>query len=262
VAAGVAWGGRLPGDASNGTVRPCAADVDGDGLLDLFFANYGANGLFLNRGGGRFEDVSQAWGVDGDSRDDSCAFADFDHDGRLDLYVNGTVAGGVSYPDRLYRNTGSRFVEVTPPAIGALHASHGVQWADFDGDGALDLALTGTREDATHALFRNLLPAGVAARSLQVVLVDASGVARFPGTVVRLVDPGTGRILATRMVDSGSGYNSQGVLPLHFGLATDGGVELEVLVPGGGVVRVAGPGPSRDVLLLRIAADGSVEVDR
>ena len=62
-AAGVAWGGRAPRDAANGTVRPCAADVNGDGRFDLFMANYGPNGLFLNRGGGRFEDVSAAWGV-------------------------------------------------------------------------------------------------------------------------------------------------------------------------------------------------------
>src|SRR6185503_5446435 len=34
-AAGVAWGGRTPSDPQNGTVRPCAADVDNDGRLDL-----------------------------------------------------------------------------------------------------------------------------------------------------------------------------------------------------------------------------------
>jgi len=206
--------------------------------------------------------VSEAWGVDGDARDDSCAFADFDHDGRLDLYVNGTVTGGVSHPDRLYRNTGAGFQEVTPPAIGALHASHGVQWADFDGDGALDLALSGTREDATHSLFRNGLPADVAARSLQVALVDVAGVARFPGTVVRLLEPGTGRVLATRMVDSGSGYNSQGVLPLHFGLPGQARVDLEVMVPGSGAVRLSDFGPSREVVVLRVDPDGSVRVDR
>ena len=36
-------------------VRACAADVNQDGRLDLVTANYGKNGLFLNRGGGRFE---------------------------------------------------------------------------------------------------------------------------------------------------------------------------------------------------------------
>jgi hypothetical protein len=58
-AVGLAWGHRTARDPSNGTVRPCAADVDGDGRLDLITANYGKNGVFLNRGGLRFEDVSE-----------------------------------------------------------------------------------------------------------------------------------------------------------------------------------------------------------
>ena len=49
-----------------------------------------------------------------DSRYDTCAFADFDNDGTLDLYVNGTVTGGASWQDSLFRNTGSAFVDVTP----------------------------------------------------------------------------------------------------------------------------------------------------
>src|SRR5688572_13845436 len=51
--AGAAWGGRPAGVAANGTVRPCIADVNNDGHLDLFLANYGPNGLLLNRGNGR-----------------------------------------------------------------------------------------------------------------------------------------------------------------------------------------------------------------
>ena len=151
--AGVAWGGRTPREPTNGTVRPCVADVDGDGHLDLFAANYGRNGLFLYRGEGRFEDVSKAWGIDADARSDACAFSDFDHDGRIDLYVNGTVTGGISYRDALYRNTGHSFIEVTPDSIAALQADHGVQWADVDVDGDEDLSLTGSasRWDAPGA---------------------------------------------------------------------------------------------------------------
>lgn len=263
---GVAWGGRAPGDATHGTVRPCAADVDGDGQQDLFFANYGPNGLFLNRGDGAFQDVSADWGVDDDSRDDSCAFGDVDHDGRLDLYVNGTVTGGVSYRDRLYRNTGVEMVEVTPPEVGALHASHGVQWADFDGDGALDLALAGTREDATHSLLRNGLSAPDGARSLRVILTDHAGVARFPGAEIRVVVPGGGRLLASRLVDSGSGYNSQGMGPVHFGLAEVGPVDLEVLLPGTPRrvlhLRNVDPGVWRGRILHLQVTDDGLQINR
>jgi hypothetical protein len=92
-AAGVAWGGRPQGDRARGTVRVCAGDVDGDGRFDLLAANYGPLGFFRNAGRGRFDDQAAAWGLAIDSRYDSCAPADIDHDGRLDLYVNGTVTG-------------------------------------------------------------------------------------------------------------------------------------------------------------------------
>jgi hypothetical protein len=232
--AGLAWGGRLPSDPANGTVRPCAADVDADGHLDLFTANYGTNGLFRNRGRGMFEDVSSSWGIAIDARYDSCAFADVDHDGRLDLYVNGTVTGGVSYRDYLFRNRGDRFEDVTTSAILALQADHGVQWADFDGDGDADLALTGARPDGMHSLLRNLLVPGDASRSLRILVLDRDGRATRAGAEVRLFTAGTRRVLGTRLVDSGSGYNAQSEMPVHFGLATPEPVDIEVIWPSGG----------------------------
>ena len=234
VDAGLAWGGRLPNDPANGTVRPCAADVDGDGRVDLFTANYGRNGLFLNRGGGRFVDVSSTWGIAIDARYDACAFADVDHDGRLDLYVNGTVTGGVSYRDYLFRNLGDRFEDVTTDNLRVLQADHGVQWADFDGDGDADLALTGARPDGMHLVMRNMLAARDASRSLRVLVVDATGRATRAGAEVRLFAAGTRRPLGTRLADSGSGYDAQSEMPVHFGLATWAPVDVEVIWPAGG----------------------------
>jgi hypothetical protein len=215
-------------------VRPCAADVNGDGRLDLFTANYGKNGLFLNRGRGRFEDVSSAWGIAIDARYDTCAFADVDHDGRLDLYVNGTVTGGVSYRDYLFRNLGDRFEDVTTDDLRTLQADHGVQWADFDADGDVDLALTGARPDGMHLVLRNMMPAQDASRSLRVLVVDANGRATRAGAEVRLFAAGTRRLLGTRLVDSGSGYDAQSEVPVHFGLATSAPVDVEVIWPSGG----------------------------
>jgi hypothetical protein len=232
--AGAAWGGRTPNEATNGTVRPCAADVDGDGHLDLFAANYGRNGLLLNRGGGRFEDVSHAWGIDLDARYDACAFSDFDHDGRLDLYVNGTVTGGISYRDALFRNTGSRFVEVTPDNVAALQADHGVQWVDVDADGDEDLSLTGARPDGMHLVLSNLLDPRAARRALRVRVVDPRGRATRAGAEVRVYAAGTRRVLATRLVDTGSGYNAQNDLAVHLGLASEDPVDVEVIWPSGG----------------------------
>jgi hypothetical protein len=235
--AGVAWGGRAQGDAASGTVRACAGDIDGDGRLDLFTANYGPNGVFLARDGGRFEDASETWGTKNTGKHDTCALADIDNDGRLDVYVNGTVTGGVSYRDYLLRNTGRTFEDVTTENLLAMQASHGAQWADFDGDGDMDLAIAGSRPDATHSLFRNLLPAAEAARSISVRVVDSAGRATKAGALVRVRSTKTKRVLAVRLVDAGSGYDSQNDMPVHIGLAAMELVDVEITWPAAGTTQ-------------------------
>ena len=245
---GVAWGGRTPNDSTNGTVRPCAADVNRDGRIDIVTANYGQNGVLLNRGGGRFEDASATWGIDIDARYDACALDDFDNDGWLDLYVNGTVTGGVSYRDHLFRNTGTRFEDVTPDNVKALQADHGVQWADYDRDGDVDLALTGARPDGMHSLLRNELDSATARRSLQVSVVDHQGRATLAGAEVRVYAAGSRRLLGTRLLDTGSGYDAQSMMPVHFGLPTLDAVDVEVIMPRAGkrtAVRSASVDPRR-----------------
>jgi hypothetical protein len=235
--AGVAWGGRAPKEATNGTVRPCAADVNGDGRFDLFTANYGPNGLFLNKGGATFEDVSKAWGVaaltDG-GRYDTCAFTDVDHDGRLDVYVNGTITGGTQYRDYLLRNTGSAFEDVTPANLRALNADHGAQWADVDGDGDEDLALTGAQPDGMHALLRNLLPEADARRAIRIRVGDAERRAVRAGAEIRAYAAGTRKLVAARLVDTGSGYDAQNDMPVTVSLPSLDPVDFEVTYPKAG----------------------------
>ena len=233
-AAGVAWGGRAPHDEKYGTVRPCAADVNGDGHLDLFFANYGPNGLFLQKKPGVFVDVSAQWGVAIDGKYDACAFDDVDHDGKLDLYVNGTVTGGVQYRDFLFRNATTRYEDVTPDNLKALEADHGAEWVDFDRDGDADLSLTGATPKGMHLVMRNDLDARVARRSISVRVLDQAGHATRAGAEVRVYAAGTRRLLGTGLVDAGSGYNAQNDLPVHVGLPSSGAVDIEVTMPLGG----------------------------
>src|SRR5262249_2809962 len=74
---------------------PAVADFDGDGLDDLYFTNQlGNNALYRNKGDGTFEDVTQAAGVGlGDRVCVAATFADYDNDGKPDLYVTSTRGG-------------------------------------------------------------------------------------------------------------------------------------------------------------------------
>jgi len=231
---GLADGGRALEDEDEGTVRPCAVDFDNDGDLDLFTANYGPNGLLQNPGSdGPWSNVAAEVGLAETSRYDTCAWGDFDHDGSLDLYVNGTITGGRQYRDWLYRREGGPFLNVTPDALDVA-ADHGATWVDYDLDGDLDLALAGVSDDGMHHLVQNLLRPEYARHHLKVRVVDGRGAATLAGATVRLYAAGTDRLLGTGLVDSGSGYDSQSDLPVHFGLTTGEPVDVEVATPGPG----------------------------
>ena len=65
-------------------------------------------------------------------------------------------------------------------------------------------------------------------------MVDAEGKANRAGAEVRVYRAGTNELLGAQVVDSGSGYNSQNVAPVHFGLPGHGRVDVEVVFPSGG----------------------------
>ncbi len=124
-------------------------DYDADGWLDVFLVDGGSladatiaaqarHRLFRNRGNGTFEDVSARSGiVHRDYGMGACA-ADYDRDGRVDLYV--TNLG----PNALYRNTGQgAFTDVTRAAgVGTPGWSTSCAFADLDRDGDVDLFVT------------------------------------------------------------------------------------------------------------------------
>jgi hypothetical protein len=85
-----------------------------------------------------------------------------------------------------------------------------------------------------HSLLRNMLPAATARQSLQVKVVDSRGRATLAGAEVRVYEPGTRKLLGARLVDSGSGYDAQNDMPVHFGLAGHSRVDVEVIYPSRG----------------------------
>ena len=143
-------------------INTTQADFDNDGRLDVLLVRGGWEApyrmsLMRNKGGGVFEDVTVAAGLDEPISADTASWADFDNDGLVDLYVcgefarsatEGLVPAGDDVPledprnrCRLYRNRGDgTFVNVAETA-GVCNDRYamGSTWGDYDGDGLLDL---------------------------------------------------------------------------------------------------------------------------
>lgn len=132
----------------------CWLDYDNDGYMDLYLVNGATieelqgkapagkhhNHLFHNNRNGTFTDVTDQARVPGKGWGFGCVAADFDNDGKTDLFV--TNFG----PNILYRNNGDgSFSDVTARAgLGGGNIWHtGAAFGDYDNDGRLDLYVAG-----------------------------------------------------------------------------------------------------------------------
>ena len=118
-------------------------DADGDGWQDLFLINAkpwpghagkSLSALYRNNHDGTFTDITRGSGLDVEMYGLGGAAADFDNDGKIDLYV--TALGG----NHLFHNTGGKFTDVTAAAgVASSGFSTSALWFDYDNDGKLDL---------------------------------------------------------------------------------------------------------------------------
>ena len=218
--------GRPETAGSNG---PSVVDVDNDGDLDLFVASYGSNFFYRNDGDGKFTEIAAQLGLAGGDKATPSRWGDYDNDGHPDLYVSSYVDQPIKEHDFLFHHDGTRFADVRTAVGLTLGATHGVQWVDFDGDGDLDLSLANNNPNGAHPLYRNRLPKSSSTRSVSIAIKDEKGRARRPGTEVRVYAAGTTRLLGMGMFDTGSGYCSQNVMPVHIGLGSfSGRVDVRV----------------------------------
>jgi hypothetical protein len=159
-------------------------DVNGDGLLDLFVVNYVRwnyanepkcwhedlseycnprsyqglpNELYLNKGDGTFEDVSEKWGIRKSiGKGMGVGVADYDRDGRPDIFV-----ANDTFYTFLFHNLGNKFEEVAFPMGVALPedgnfiGGMGLDFRDFDNDGYPDIAYVALSKQ-TFPLLKNM----------------------------------------------------------------------------------------------------------
>jgi len=147
-----------------GGMNVVQADYDNDGAIDLLVlrgAWLGRGGqqpksLLRNDGRGTFSDVTFAAGL-GDVHypSQAAAWADYDNDGDLDLYVGNEAEENYPFTGQLFRNRGDgSFVDVAAAAgVTNGRMAKGVAWGDFDEDGRQDLYVS--NYTTPNRLYRN-----------------------------------------------------------------------------------------------------------
>jgi len=138
------------------------ADVNGDGKIDIYVSGvdyltmHGHNVLYINNGDGTFTDRTKEYGLEHVGYSTQAVFFDYDGDGDLDMYLldhsthaerakesaNQRSADSPHTGDRLFRNDGGHFTDVTGQA--GLHDGIdgyglGIVVSDFNMDGCPDI---------------------------------------------------------------------------------------------------------------------------
>jgi enediyne biosynthesis protein E4 len=228
-----------------------AADVDGDGWLDLYVTHldFELNRLYHNNRDETFDDATYASGIGNKAiflSGVTMKFLDYDNDGWTDIcQANGAMLDNihlyhteVTYkePMLMFRNVGHGKFEKVSEQLGPdfMHpvAGRGLAVADFDNDGDLDLAIN-NRGDYPE-LLRN--DGGNANHWLEVFLIGTKSNRDGVGTTLKLTSEGFAQ---TKQRQGGAGYMSASDPRVHFGLGQRRSIEsLEITWPSGTVDKL------------------------
>lgn len=190
------------------------ADADNDEDWDLFVANLAhprfiefsdKSMLYVSSGPPDFvfSDVRETSGIAYSETHSDPAWADYDNDGLVDLFITDVYVG---YRAFLYRNEGSLlFSDVTYPSGIEVENGWGAAWADYDDDGKIDLV--------TRTLWRN--QSQNMNHWLKVRLHGVTSNRAAIGAVVTVV---AGEKVMRRQIEGGRGTGNQSSMVCHFGL--------------------------------------------
>jgi enediyne biosynthesis protein E4 len=158
-------------DQSTGSHGAMFADLDQDGLPELYVTyndirfGFRENRFYRNLGGAFVEEAAARGIANFSGGSHGAAWADMDNDGDFDMLVSRTFGGTGDPPppaaNRVLRNDGGRFVDITPPAVaGYADYTRAMLAFDMDRDGLLDIfAVNGDRGSGDpgdrNELYRN-----------------------------------------------------------------------------------------------------------
>jgi enediyne biosynthesis protein E4 len=198
-------------------------DYNNDGLMDYFVTNIRFNQFMVNQGVGKpFQEKSQALGLGMMTISWGANFADFDHDGDLDLFVaNGDLNPNcVPMADYLFENVNGKFIEnARAKGVNDYGIGRGSVTFDMDNDGDLDLLVVNQKPvlpfptvSETH-LYRNDAAKG---NWLKIALRGIEAESHGLGSKVEIV---IGDKHFIREIDGGgSSHLSQNAPYAHFGV--------------------------------------------
>ncbi len=215
-----------------------AFDYDNDLDMDLYWTSWPttANALYENITGTTFTNVAATsgttdplgWGI-------SCNAGDVDNDGWEDFFVtNGFDAS--TTPNVLFRNNGDKtFTDVTAALGGGAFDGRGAAFADFDGDGDLDLCVTADLPDSNR-LWRN-----DTVNSNHWLTLRLTGTCSNRSAVGARIEVTTDIRTTVKEVSGGAGRGSANDLPVEFGLGAATQVTQIVIRWPNGFMQTMGP---------------------
>ncbi len=259
------------------------ADTDNDGDPDLYVTTTRhGNAFFVNDGQGRFEDRTANCGLEYSGHSSTGVFFDYDRDGRLDLlltnvgkfttdeigysgdptlkespyYIGSDKAFGghmyweMSEQSILYHNEGDNHFRDVSDETGLKDRgwSGDATPLDANRDGWTDLYVTNDFNSPPMVLISNLSERNPAMRYLEVQLRGTKSGSDGLGAIIQV---SFGDQVRTQVHDGKSGYLSQSLLPLYFGLGTADVIDkITVRWPDGAQQIIQGPVAANQAMLI------------